>query len=297
MRSISIFASALILLVATSNVVAGDSDTVLVRIYSDSSNYLQADYIPMDVYIVNNTDRSLSVVPPKRYGTVKLRCYNSAGELVKPYATLHANYAYSSQTYSLPARDSLKTGFDLKGMGGTIGKNNLIWQHPIGDFTVQAIYVNKLFSDPLRYSVVKPTGVENEIYDRLVGISNRFDYGNLVNAVGELEDLLARYPNSVYAPQFLYLMLSAYLPPSHPDDAKVIAYGKRLVADYPNCWECFGVLNDVSSRLSSLESIAYLQEVIATKANTRAELFARVLLGKRGSAPSGKSDHEGGKMK
>jgi len=130
-----------------------------------------------------------------------------------------------------------------------------------------------------------------------MSISDRYDRLKLQSAVAELEELLARYPHSVYAPQFLYLMLTAYLPSSHPDDAKVIAYGKKLVSDYPQCDECFEALNQVTSRLSSQECISYLQEVVATRANTRAERFARFFLGDIGSGSSGKAENKELKQK
>ena len=293
MKKVFVLVSVLVLVVAVSDAIAAP-DTVLVRVYSDSSTYLAGDYIPVDVYLVNNTDRPLSVVPLKPYDTIKLRCRDSMGKIVKPYATLQIDYAYEPRTVSLAPRDSLRTGFELRGdVGAPVGKNQLICQHPLGDFTVEVVFAGKLVSDPLRYSVIKPMGVEEEVYNRLVNISDRYGYGNLVNAIGELDELLASHPRSVYAPQFLYLMLTAYLSPSHPDDAKVIAYGKRLVSDYPQCDDCFEALNQVTSRLSSQECISYLQEVVATRANTRAERFARFFLGDRESGSSGKAESKG----
>jgi hypothetical protein len=297
MKKVLVLVGVLVLVVAVCNAMAAP-DTLLLRVYSDSSIYLAGDYMPVDIYLVNNTDRPLSVVPLKPHDTIKLRCYDSAGKIVAPYSTLWMDYAFEPRTVPLAPHDSLRSGFELRSrLGAPVGKNQLIWQHPLGDFTVEAVFAGKLVSNPLRYSVIKPTGVEGEIYDRLVSISDRYGYGNLVDAVGELTELLASYPHSVYAPQFLYLMHTAYLPPRHPDDAKVIAYGKKLVSDYPYFDGCFEALEHMRSRLSSQESISYLQQVIASRANTRAERFARFFLGERESGSSGKAEDKGVKQK
>lgn len=207
---------------------SGNGD-VEISIRCDKELYLVDEPLWVDILVTNVGDTSVSVPIPKTdfgtlsflviaNGTDTLAYCGGRSELLyvpteelQPGDTLYALSDVASQyRYSF-----VKTPFGPNPVTGTIAFN---------------AWYSGLESNQLTVEIVEPHGDEESAWRLLLQAKRERPSAKI--AAKKLEDLVSRYPNSVYAPT-AYELLSAMYAGRLADRAKYLKYNALLVQNHP----------------------------------------------------------------
>jgi hypothetical protein len=259
---------------------ATPSDSLAVHLQMANIVFLQGVEIPLDAYLINQTDHALTI--PDRWRDRKhfrLECRDSEQRLI-PYSTNgFINRIGPEGTQSLPPHDSLWKSSNVAFCFGTsIALSTGLFGQATGTYSVRAVYDDEFVSQEIRYTVVAPSGSEKLVFDNLLSIHREYGDDRMVSAVPMLEELLRLNPQTAYGPAILSSLRNTcayYLSATTRDDKKAVEYAKRLVETYPNSCGVDNALYDIESLLPADEAIAYFSKIEATKTDTRAARVAK----------------------
>jgi hypothetical protein len=260
---------------------ARQSDSLAVRLQMADTVFLQGEEIPFDAYIVNQTDRPLTISDRWRDRKhFRLECRDSEQRPIRYTVSISASHIGPEGTQPLPPRDSLWISGDIASCFGVAIAltTGLLGQVP-GAYTVQAVYDDECTSEIISYTVVAPSGLEKKVFDDLITLHKEYGRKRMVSATPMLEELLRLNPQTAYGPSILSSLRNTcayYQTSSTRDDRRAVEYAKRLVESYSNSSQVDNALYDIECLLPADEAIAYFSEIEATKADTRAARMAKI---------------------
>jgi hypothetical protein len=133
------------------------NDSLLVHGYLPKNTFSEGEDIPLKIYLVNCSKRVLCVVRDYILNLqyVKIECRDEFGDLCKQYDSgLRLTLRYPFSCDSLAPGDSAAATQNLRLLYGSPQyplSNRSV--HPIGRFTVQAVYEKGTFSNEIQYQV------------------------------------------------------------------------------------------------------------------------------------------------
>lgn len=258
------------------------ADSLAFSIHLDKSEYLRGEGVWLHLFVINLTADTLQAVLPNCYGinTVKLRAVDNSGrELANTSGISNSGRIIYQQDLLLP-HDTLLGIIDLTWHFDQISRTEdryIVGQFP-GRFTVDAVYLDRMTSNAVHYSVEEPKGSEAEAFSMYRSVVEAERSLKWPLMILNIEALLQRFPQSVYAPQALDMMPQAYNNKDVHDIEKIIACSKRLIVRYPNSPWCQLAFGRILIRQTLEENQTYLQSIVSNKYGTRAARIAKNLL-------------------
>jgi hypothetical protein len=251
----------------------GDADSLAFQIQLDKTEYLSGEGVWLRTLLINRSDDTLCVVLPNSILlTVKIKGTDESGREIK-YSGGIINLRLVQQTVPLHPRDTI---FDITDLSyyfdqrSITGDTDIVGQVP-GVYSVQATYLGRLKSNTLRYSVSHPTGAETQSFAIFRALRKSMRGGKWIELAQFAEDLIQRFPRSVYAPQALGSLYMAYDNLETRDDAKILECWKRLIAAYPDYPMCVESLTRIQLLLKPEEYRAYMTSLANSKPSTLAQ--------------------------
>jgi hypothetical protein len=255
------------------------ADSLSVRLQLPKSVFLVGEEIPLDIYLVNQTDRTLQIPQAwSRKWHLRIECRDSNGRLVPPSAIISERLQYPEPTRLHLPHDSIFTTADPACVyGRSLTKGAFFPGQAVGSYSIVATYDRSQVSNELPYVVVEPTGLEKVVFDELLSICDQYDAQSIVAVAPKLEEILRANPQSVYAPMILRLLSGTFQSIKITELDKVIGYAKWTVASYPNSLEAIDALFDILNYVPPDLALSYFTETENSKSGTRAGLQASAL--------------------
>jgi hypothetical protein len=201
---------------STGTVSAADLELKLLH---DKPIYLIAEPIWIDILLINHgADTVVVPYPGPVLGLQKFVVVNNGTDTL-PYIGDISTLTETPE-HRLAPGDTLYGLFNLLDGYRYTKSGSVFFSRPLqGEVTVSSFYYNLVTSNTISLSIVEPLGVEKEAYTLLTE-GTHHEY--LVRSKDKLEELLARFPNSVYAP-----LACLCLTTSH-DPEQNLKYGRVL---------------------------------------------------------------------
>lgn len=272
-------------------------DSIAFQIRLDKYEYLRGESVWLHLFLANLTTDTLQAVIPdcNSLNTVDVRVVNAAGERLPHSSGVRRPHRSCQQDVLLPS-DTLLGIVDLGGLldqRAPGGDSDAVGQLS-GSFTVEAVYLDRMVSNPVHYTVVEPTGSEAEAFNLYRRTSRAVRLQRMAEIGPAAEALLQSFPRSAYAPQALDLLSLSYGGDPSGLRRKVDCY-KRLVDVYPDHPSCQIAFTNILIRQTAEENRTFLRSVVAGKTGTWAARVAGNLLTRpwlerasRGGSQSGK---------
>jgi hypothetical protein len=253
-------------------------DSMAFRIYLDKTEYLFGEEVYLHFFIINLTDDTLHAVEPNYFfNVVAVHAFDDYGQEL-PYTGYESSDSRRvCQQRLLPPHDTLMDYLDLSrryDQRYLTGDSNVVGQM-VGTYTIHAVYLNRTTSNTLRYVVNDPFGAEADALDLLRSVTRSFYHFVDSSLQSNVEVLLMRHPQSVYAPQVLAQMQGRYRYSQDDNWVRLLQYSRRLISDYPEYPGCQAVLTCIVQHQSTSENRIFLQGVIEAKPKTWAARYAR----------------------
>ena len=257
------------------------ADSLAFRIHLDKTDYLRGEVVWLHLFVINLTGDTLHTVIPDydAFNTVDVHVVDNFGHELSNTIGVHTPRRICQQDLLLP-HDTLLRILDMSysfDQRTPTGDMTIVGQLP-GSFTVNAVYLDRLTSNTVRYSVEEPQGSEAEafgLYRAVIEAARSRKWGELIS---NGEHLLQIFPQSVYAPQVLDQMSRAYNHGEVYDAQETVACFKRLISAYPNSAWCQSAFGEIHARQTLEENRAYFQSIVNSKSGTWAAQVAGNLL-------------------
>jgi hypothetical protein len=194
------------------------------KLLHDKPVYLIGEPIWIDILVMNHgMDTVVVPYPGSSLGLQKFVVINNGIDTL-PYRGGIATLMEIPE-YSLPPGDTLYGLFNLLD-GYRYSKSSSSFYKKLlqGEVTVSSYFYGLVTSNTISFTIVEPSGAESEAYT-LLNEGSRYQYITMSKA--KLEELLERFPNSVYG-QLACVCLSG----SH-DPEQNRKYARMLIERFP----------------------------------------------------------------
>lgn len=276
--------------ILSSSIYANDDDWI-VEIELSEQTYILHQPIWLDITLTNNTSDTLRTdgleAPNNHYQfTIEFKDVN--GDAIEYTGPM---YSFAS----VPGRLLLEAGeqdygcYDLLRLFGATVDNSgftvLYWRFPYipaGTYTVQ-VHFEGIPSNKLTMDIVEPVGHEKEVLDLIEKASSTWAQDNTEPSALIFQEIVGRFPNSVFAEQCFYLS-TIYLQTTM-DGMRQGVYDKRvlkreMLRNYPNSGNSKSWLFAVTYELGDDAKATIVNKVIEDSPNTRGSRFAKQMLRK-----------------
>ncbi len=274
---------------------AGKPDSLAFQIRLDKSEYLRGEVVRLHLFIFNLTDDTLHTVIPDLgiYNTVEVHLVDSSGTEIPVLRRTSATRRICQQELLLP-HDTLLGILNLSGAFDQrdYGRDILVEGQLPGVYTVDAVYLDRLVSNTVSFSVLEPEGSEANVFRLYRSILESERAYKIDDMLSKMQTLLELFPKSAYAPQTQARLSSTFLYGNRHDEQKLIAHWKRLIDNYPNSSWCQSAFGGVVNYQTEIENRAYYRTVIQHKPGRWAARVARNLLTRPELAGSSKDGIE-----
>ena len=248
------------------------SDSLSLRLYFDTTDYLYGQNIIAHVTLINNSTHTIEVCDIRSDYRV-LSLTNIEGKSLTQQE-MHINYGTGQRKHSLTAGDSLVSPHYLCRSGGpTYGKRDGTDCLTIGETQVRAGYQNQVFSPFVTIRLDQPTGNENLAYEVFRRVFQGGKTRDRMRPLAVIDSLIETYPKSKYVPDACkHGLLQAKL---INDSDRIANYCTILIQSDPNHEYSIAGFDNFLTVLPASSAASFCDSIATAYPNTRLAVHAR----------------------
>jgi tetratricopeptide (TPR) repeat protein len=248
-----------------------------IRIWSDKYEYLTREPILVDYEVKNISD-----TPVRTIFDLFNEHFNIKDQDGRGYSNLMLG-SYASFSDTLKPGESYKGGLAIDGRYQIVSQGEYICYMEIPKDLLLPFCSEKSKSNPIKIKVKDPEGTEKKALELYLE-AGKLKYARNKQGRKDLQkrelgflkyqELVGKYPNSIYAPLALRAAIGVYLLSQDSNERrKIIPLCIKLIEDYPDFYDFVGTFTDLVDTYKILKdkegAIRTMKELIEKHPNTK----------------------------